>query len=324
MQAQDFVMAKTAIGKRLYNVTDAMIQSAFDNGEILRTHVLRPTWHFVVAEDIYWMLALSGKKIETSLKKRHAQLHITEKMITKSSTIMAKVLAGNVHMTREELIGEFEKKDVSCDSYQMYHMLMLAELDGAICSGVMKGKKQTYALLKERVKNHKKYSREESLALLAQRYFTSHGPATVQDFAWWSWLSLTDAKKSIALAERSLKSYRVDDITYWSSASRDQILSGDTVHLLPAFDEFVISYRNRKILLKEQENSKVISSNGIFKPIVVANGQVIGVWSRSVKRAKIIVRIELFRPMSQKIKNLIAQEVEAYGRYMNKIVEMVV
>ena len=173
MQAQDYAMAKWAVGVRLPDSTDTVIESAIDKGEIIRTHVLRPTWHFVSSGDIYWMLALTAPHIKASLKSRHKELELTETIISKSHTIIEKALAGGKHATREELITKFEKADIATDNNRASHIFLRAELDGIICSGATKNKKQTYALLEERVPKTKSLNRDEALTALAEKYFSS-------------------------------------------------------------------------------------------------------------------------------------------------------
>ena len=186
MQAQDYSMAKWAIGVRMTGATDKSVQSALDKGEILRIHLLRPTWHLVAAEDIYWMLQLTAHKIKSSLKTRHKGLGLTESVQLKLQKIIVKELSGNVNLTRDELAIEFQKAGIRTDENRLSHILFRAEMDGIICSGPMKGKKLSYSLLGERVPQKRELSRDEALSELAKRYFHSRCPATIHDFIWWS------------------------------------------------------------------------------------------------------------------------------------------
>ena len=199
MQAQDYAMAKWAVGVRLPNLTDQAVENAINNGEIIRTHLLRPTWHLVSADDIYWALELTAPRIMDSLKSRHTELGLSETILTKSNTIMEKALMGGKHLTREELMDELEKAKIPTDDNRLSHLLLWAELNGIVCSGAIKGGKQTHALLEERVSKTKSMTKEEALANLAKKYFTSHGPAALQDFAWWSGLSVGDAKSALEM-----------------------------------------------------------------------------------------------------------------------------
>jgi hypothetical protein len=183
MQAQDFNMAKWALGIRVPGSTEMSIQSALDKGEILRTHVLRPTWHFIASDDIYWMLQLTAGRIKASLTTRYKELGLSPSVLSKGCSILENILAGGRHITREELVAEFRKAKIATEDNRAAHLLLFAELEGLICSGAWIDNKQSYALLEERVPRQKELPREEALAKLAQRYFLSHGPATIPDFS---------------------------------------------------------------------------------------------------------------------------------------------
>jgi hypothetical protein len=201
MQAQDYNMAKWAIGLRLPASMDEIIQETINSGEVLRTHILRPTWHFVAAEDIYWMLGLTAPQMKTLQRSRHKELGLTEKILAKSNSIIAKALSGGKHLSREELMALLEKSRIDTGNQKSYHLMHVAELNGVVCSGKINEKKQTYALLEERVQKPKSLTREEALARLAQKYFTSHCPATLQDFTWWSGLSAIDARHALEMVK---------------------------------------------------------------------------------------------------------------------------
>ena len=206
MQAQDYAMAKWAIGSRLAETTDRKVEHSINKGEILRIHVLRPTWHFVSADDIHWVLQLSAQKIKSSLTTRHKQLELTESVISKTNSIIERRLSEEICLTRDELANEFHKAGIRTDDNRLSHILFRSELDGIVCSGPVKGNKLTYALLHQRVPHKKDFSREESLGVLAKRYFNSRCPATLEDFIWWSNLSVKDALKAADLIKSDFTS----------------------------------------------------------------------------------------------------------------------
>lgn len=206
MQAQDYAMAKWAIGARLPQSTDKQIETAINKGEILRTHVMRPTWHFVSADDIYWMLKLTSPRIKTSLKSRFMELGLSESVIKKTNSSIEKILSGGKHLTREEIMIELKKNKINDDNLKSYHLMFCAELDGIVCSGEVKDNKQTYALFEERVKKKISLTREEALAELAKKYFFSHSPATIKDFVWWSGLAVGDAKLAMEMVKSGFNS----------------------------------------------------------------------------------------------------------------------
>ena len=323
MQAQDYNQAKWAIGARLPHLTEDQIESAFNRGDILRTHLMRPTWHFVSPEDIYWLVSLSAKQIKSSMKTRNRQLELTEEVFKTSQEVIIKALEGNRHLTRDELSEFLNAAGISTKEQRLPHILMEAEIDRIICSGSLKGKKQTYALLEERVPNKIELTTDEALALLARKYFTSHGPATLADFTWWSGLPVSQARKAIALNNKNLHSEIIDGETYWMADQ--QISTSPLLHsafLLPAFDEYLVSYKNREAAINEEDHAKAVSKNGIFWPIVVINGQISGLWKKTAKKDLLIIEINHFRPHSNIEIKLLEQAAEFYGYYYQQKVKV--
>jgi hypothetical protein len=282
MQAQDYNMAKWAVGVRLPGCTDKQVEEAFNKGEILRTHVMRPTWHFVTPEDIRGMLLLSAGKIKASARSRDRDLGITEELYVRTNQIIRKALEGNKHLTRKELSGIFAKAGMEADASRMTHFMMRAEADAIVCSGALRGKEHTYALLDERVPEHAVVSKEEALVKLVQTYFRSHCPATLPDFVWWSGLSLAEAKRGMEAVKAHFFSEKINGQTYWIADTFNEVPKMEpSVFLLPAFDEYIIAYRDRSAVLPSENFSKAVSSNGIFRPVIVVNGQVVGLWKNS-------------------------------------------
>lgn len=323
VQAQDYAMAKLAVGLRLLHATDNTIESAFNRGEIIRTHIMRPTWHFVAAEDIYWLLELTAPKIKSSVKSRHLNLEITPDVLNRSNDIIGKALLEREFLTREELAIEFDKADINVSNNRLSHLMFCAELEGLICSGPVRGKKQTYALLETRIPRTKMLTRDESLAELAKRYFTSHCPATLQDFVWWSGLSINDARQALESVKSSFISEIIGTETYWLTNSFSTSKRGNSsVHLLPAFDEFLISYRDRSASLSLIHNRKAVSDNGIFRPVIVIDGQVSGLWKRTTKKDKVIIETDLFQAQDRQIQDGIEKTVLNFESFFGKTTSM--
>lgn len=317
MQAQDYAMAKWAIGVRLPNSTDQVVEAAINNGEIIRTHLLRPTWHFVTAGDIYWMLELTAPQIKASIKSRQKQLELSETILAKSNAVIEKALRGGKSLIREEIIAELEKAKIATNENRASHLLLCAELEGTICSAAIKGGKQTYALLEERVPQKKHLTKEEALASLAKKYFTSRCPATLQDFVWWSGLSVNDAKHALETVKSDFIPETINSQTYWLANSFSLPETDKTsVYLLPAFDEFMISYKNRSAALPFGSQSKAVSNNGIFRPMIVVNGQVTGIWKRTLKKDKVIVETECFQKLDKTTKGLIGKASMQYKHFV--------
>ena len=322
MQAQDYKQAKWAIGARLPHLTEEQIESAFNRGDILRTHLMRPTWHFVSPEDIYWLVGLSARQIKSSMKTRNRQLELTEEVFKTSQEVIIKALEGNRHLTRDELSEFLNAAGISTKEQRLPHILMEAEIDRIICSGPLKGKKQTYALLEERVPNKIELTTDEALALLARKYFTSHGPATLADFTWWSGLPVSLARKAIALNDKHLLSETINNETYWFAENHTNNPLPDSAFLLPAFDEFLVSYKNREAAINKEDHAKAVSKNGIFWPIVVINGQISGLWKKTVNKDLLIIEINHFRPHSNIEIKLLEEAAEFYGYYYQQKVKV--
>jgi hypothetical protein len=318
MQSQDFAMSKWAIGLRTLNSTEKSIEAAFNQGDIIRTHLLRPTWHVVSSDDIYWIQQLTAQYIRPTLKSRNKQLELSEEVFSKSNKLLEKFLSNGLSLTREDLIREYDNIHIKTNENRLSHLLMNAELDGIICSGSLQGNKLTYCLLEERVPNKKMLSRDESLSELANRYFSSHSPATLRDFIWWSGLPVTVARKALEMIKSGLNSETINFETYWFTDQFDQTNLNYSVHLLPAFDEFLIAYRDRSASITITNNKIAISDNGIFRPIIVANGHVIGLWKRAIKKDQLMIETTLFCRQDEKIKNEIEKQAKQYADFLHK------
>jgi len=319
VQAQDYSMSKWAVGVRLPGSTDKSVESAINSGEIIRTHVLRPTWHIVEAKDVFWMLELSAPQIKTAMRTRDRELGLTETVFTRSNTIIEKVLCDGNHLTREALVAILAEQGFENKNNRVSHLLMRAEIEGIICSGRVKSGKQTYALLAERVPKTRELKRDEAAAELARRYFTSHGPATLPDFVWWSGLPVKECRQAIEEIKTSFVAETFDNETYWLSP--DTLISGiekDKIFLLPAYDEFIISYKNRNASLTFENHIKTVSNNGIFRPIIVKNGQVIGIWKRTLKNNKVIIETEYFDSLDKTTKIKVIETFENYLGFLVK------
>lgn len=314
-------MAKWAIGVRLPGSTYQGIEAPIDNADILRTHLLRPTWHFVAAEDIYWLLDLTASQIKAAQSSRDRDLELTEAVYTKSNTILEKALSNSKHLTREELVAELKKAGIATDQNRASHLFARAELEKIICSGALRSGKPTYALLAERVRKTRVLTKDEALAELARHYFTSRCPATLQDFTWWSGLPARDANRALELVKPELNLETIDGHTYWLTHDFTMPQANHTsAFLLPAFDEFIISYTDRRASIPAELEShmKEISDRGVFRPVIVVNGQVVGVWKRRIKKDVLIVELEHFTPPEKVIAHLIEAVANHLGDFWGK------
>lgn len=325
IQAQDYNQAKWAIGVRMPHLTENQIEEAFNQGDILRTHLMRPTWHFVAADDIYWMLELTSPQIKSVLNSRHRELGITELLVNKSYLVMEEALNSHEQqaMTRDELLDKLGQSGIPTDIHRASHFMLRAEIDGILCSGPLKGKKHTYSLLSKRVPNKITLTKEEASARLAKSYFSSHGPATVADFIWWSGLPAQLARAALESIKKELQSVRVASDTYWFFESEVKAPKrAEVVYLLPAYDEFLISYKNRSASITADDHKKAISSNGIFRPVILVNGQISGIWKKVVKKDRILIETEYFRPHNDTEKQSIAKAADLFRHFAGKKTEL--
>ncbi len=214
IQSQDPVGARWAVAQRTEAPSDAAVRDALDAGTIVRTHVLRPTWHFVMAEDVRWMLELTAPRIRNAAAAYYRQAGLTPKIFAKCHAIVSRSLEGGRHLTRRELGAVLTRAGHPLEGQALGHVLLQAELDALVCSGASQGAQATYALVHEWVKQPRALTREEALATLATRYFRSHGPALVADFTWWSGLTVRDAKAGMAMVVPALEKRVLDEREY--------------------------------------------------------------------------------------------------------------
>ncbi len=323
MQAQDYAMVKWAVGTRLLHATDKIIETAISLGEVIRTHLLRPTWHLVSADDIYWMLELTAPQIKASLKSRRRDLGLSKAVLAKSNRTIEHALEDGKHLTRQEMFVALEKAGIVITGNGLSHLLLEAELCGIVCSGEIKEGKQTYACLAERVPKTKRLTREEALAKLAKIYFNSRNPATIQDFSWWSGLSVKDSKLALEMIKSDFISATIASHTYWfpiTASTPSTYQAG--VYLLPAYDEFLISYKDRSASIPYESYTKAVSSNGVFRPVIVVNGHITGIWKRIIKKDKVCVVTEFFAEPDAITKSRIEKAALEYGHFLGKDIEI--
>jgi hypothetical protein len=299
MQAQEHAHSKWGIGVRLPGIKDAAIEKAISNKSLIRTTVFRGTLHLVAAADIRWMLQLVAPNIKARMGSMMKKMEMDFTLLHKTNQLIAKALKGGNHLTRKELSILLQEKGIATDDHRMNHIIYHAALDGIICNGPLSGKQFTYTLLDEWLPVSTPLSREESLTELARRYFISHGPATLADFAQWSGLSVTDARAGLNGAQPHLQAQEINDTTYWMAPAKKKTALPDTHLLLPAFDEYFIGYKDRSTLIDMQFAKKVMTINGIFNPLMVRNGQVIGTWKRTFKKDSVAITTETFKPLKK-------------------------
>lgn len=297
MQAQDYAQALWAVAVRTPGATLTDVETAIAERRIVRTWPMRSTLHFVAPEDARWMLALSAPRRIAADKGRMAQLEIDAATLTRTLSLLAGALQGNNRLTRPEVMALLEGASVSTAGQRGYHLIWYAAQTGLICFGPMEGKQQTFVLLDEWVPPSRRLEGDAALAELAKRYFVSHGPATVNDFAWWGGLTLTDARRGLAGAGGALVSEAIDGRALWR-ANEARGRTPPHVRLLPGFDEFLLGYKDRSDVLEPVDAPLIVpGGNGVFKPTVVADGRVVGTWRKRATAKAVHVEVTLFRPL---------------------------
>jgi Winged helix DNA-binding domain len=294
VQSQDYAGAKWALGQRTRDATDAELDRLFDEGAILRTHVMRPTWHFVLPQDIRWLLDLTAPRVRAALASYDRKLEIDRTLLRRSNATIEAALRGGSSLTRRELGVVLERAGIPAAGQRLGHLVSHAELDAVVVSGPRRGKQFTYALLEERAPSAHRLDRDEALAELTRRYFTGHGPAQVQDFAWWSGLTVADVKRGLALSVGALVHEVIGDKSYWSSANVPAAAArAPIVHLLPNYDEFLVAYRDRTASLDPARrfDTAPFPYGSILAHVVVLNGQVWGGWKRRLQDRQAVVEL---------------------------------
>jgi len=325
MQAQDFAGALWSVGLRMPGGTLTAVLQALEAGQIIRTWLLRGTLHLVTPEDIRWILKLVAPRIIAGSAGRHRQLGLTGEEFGRSRDLFIEELQGGRHLTREELFRALSKAGISPMGQRGYHLLATAGLEGVICFGRPRGKQQTFALLDEWApETGKTPGPAGALSRLAERYFSGHGPATLQDFVWWSGLTVTDAKAGITAAGDSLTSRVVGGKEYLSVPRDGDEGSGEPeVVLLPGFDEYILGYRDRSAALDPALAGKtVIGSNGMMLPTILVDGSVAGTWKRTVRKNTVTITFEPFINLDSVLRLKVRKAAEHYGIFMERPVSV--
>ena len=314
IQAQDYLGSKWALGLRMRQGTDAQIEQAFNNGAILRTHVMRPTWHFVTPADIRWLLALTAPRVKAANAPAVRRLELDDALFGLCNELIAKTLQGGQARTRAELSSILATAGIVGDSLRTGHILMRAEIDGVICSGPRRGKQLTYALLDERAPNARRLERDEALAELTRRYFTGHGPATIRDFVWWSGLTVADAKAGLDMVASDLEHSTLHDQTYYFSANDPPTAKrSQDAYLLPTYDEFLVGYAGfDKARQGGQDRQRKIA----FESRLVTEDKIAGSWRRTIKKEMALLEIAPFAPLTAREQAAIARAAQRYEEFI--------
>jgi hypothetical protein len=324
VQAQDYAASKWGIAQRTGGLTDAEIEKEIDDGSIVRTHVLRPTWHFVAAADIAWMLALTAPRVHAANAYWYRWLEVDDAVARRSRGVIEKALREGRHLTRAELGAALTSAKIQiANPTRLACIVMRAELDGLICSGARRGKQFTYALLEERVAKSSTLERDAALSELARRYFTTRGPATVADFAWWSGLTKADAKRGVEAAATHLQHQSIEGRSYWlPAAGRPARISSPVAHLLPNFDEYFVGLKDRSAFGARLESSGVKPrTTALAGHALAVNGQMVGGWRRTLVGRTVVVEPKPLIRLSEAERRAVGVAARKFGRFLELPVE---
>ncbi|HEY9008247.1 MAG TPA: winged helix DNA-binding domain-containing protein [Ohtaekwangia sp.] len=282
MQSQDYSMAKWAVGMRMQNASDAAIEMSIQAGEIIRTHILRPTWHFVHVNDVRWMMELSAPNVKKATQYVDKQVGLTDDIFKKAWKVIETAMNRDNNLTKEDLTDRLAKKKINAEGLLATQILIRAELEMRICNGERKDNKVTYTLFDKKVPPSENISRKDALVNLASVYFKSRGPATAKDFAWWSGMSMSDATFGISGLGSDLKSTSVNGLNYLYFENAQPPKKKVTA-LLPSYDEYMVGYTEGRDVAFPANIDKSFIGNGIFKPLVLFNNTIAGTWKKVKK-----------------------------------------
>ncbi|MBI5304149.1 MAG: AlkZ family DNA glycosylase [Chloroflexi bacterium] len=318
LQAQDYLGALWAVGLRTQDANEKEIEQALANRTIVRTWPMRGTLHFVAADDVRWMLALLTPRVIAGSASRWKQLELDEATFSRSRKTIERALQGGKQLEREEMYQVLESTHISTTGQRGIHILGRLAQEGVICFGARAGKQHTFVLLDEWVPKSKRMERDAALTELAKRYFTSHGPATLQDFVWWSGLATNDAREGLELAKARLTQEVVAGQTYWFSAAtpitktKPQTASA---YLLPGFDEYLVGYKDRSAVLDPLYVMQTNAGGGMLNPTIVVNGQVIGTWKRTLQKDTVVITPSWFAAPKKSDQRML-KAARQYGAFL--------
>lgn len=324
MQAQEYAYAKWSIGQRTHGLTDAAVDAMLAAGTLLRTHVLRPTWHFVLPADIRWIMSVTAPRVHVFNRYWLKQAELDAQTLSRSQDVLTAALTGR-RLTRRELQAALADAGIAASGPRLGYILMQAELDLLIVSGGLRGKQHTYALLDEVVPASPAVSPDEALAALTRRYFTSHGPSTIADFSWWSSLTVAEVKRGLAMVGPDLERMNPEGTDYWAGSQPNaggENGAGPRVHLVQGYDESVIGYQKTRSALDVAGLAVEPLVDSFFHPMLV-DGQLAGLWRRAANKRKVAIEMRLLRTLTGAEQRALEAEAARYGEFLEQPIEFV-
>jgi hypothetical protein len=323
MQAQEYGPASWAIGLRTSGVTGPDVDRLFDAGAILRTHVLRPTWHFVAPEDLRWLLALTGPRVHVGNGPLYRRMDLDAGTLRRARATIRSALEGGATLTRPELAAALRTAGIEAAGPRLAYIVMHAELEALVCSGPRRGRQFTYALLDERVPPTPPRDRDDALAEIARRYVTSRGPAQAIDLAWWSGLTVTDSRRALELAGDDLEVFELGRRRFWAARTPDPVaFERPLVRLIPIYDEYFIGFRDRSDFgdaARLGRDDDALSAN-----IVVLDGSIVGGWRRTTGKGHVAISVQLLVRLDAAERRALEAAAADFGQFVGLPVELTV
>ena len=317
MQAQEYRMMRWAVGMRTKKPSAKAFEKAYNDGSIIRTHLFRSTWHLVAAEDYRWMIDLCSAKAKSGIRGwiKMNGLSISEDEEFRFQEYIRQALKGKGSLSREAIESIVKDSPFREELPRLKYQMILAEVSGIICSGNLVDGERNYVLADEKIPVQRTLPREDALAELARRYFKSHGPATLEDFVWWTGMNIGDCRRGVEAIKDELIEERWKGLTFYlHQSARTRGFRSGCVHLLPAYDEYLIGYKSRHVALHPDHRHHAHDQKGIFWPVILCGGEVIGNWSAAGGK----VRTEVFHPDASLNQEAVEEEIERYQKFWKK------
>ena len=324
VQSQDFLPAKWSIASRCAGIDDAAMDRLFDEGRIIRTHVLRPTWHFVLPGELQWLLGLTAPRVHQMSRYYYRQQELDDATLAACGYVIERLLDGGAFLTRSEIAAGLAVSGIVAAGPRMGLIMMWAELEGMVCSGPRRGRQHTYASMGSRIEGGERLDPDEALAALTRRYFAGHGPASRKDFRWWSSLTLATIDRGLEMVAGDLVSETVDGVEYWWDGSATETPGdGLAARLLPGYDEYIVGYSETKWELDRSGTARRSSGRNVtFNQVVLMDSQVVGQWRPRMEGGRLLIEVDVYRPLEDGEREALGREAVRYGTFAGREAEM--
>ena len=317
VQSQEYPFGTWSIAQRIAK-KQVDVEAAVADGSILRTHVLRPTWHFVARDDLRWMQALTAQRTLAQMRYNDRRNGVDEALVTRGLKTIATAIERRGHLTRREIADALVRAGIRTNAWLVGQLVIHAELHAITCSGAPRLKQQTYALVDERAPRRSTMTRDEALAALADRYFRSHGPATARDYQWWSGLKAADAARSIDILGRGVERVPGGDRTYLRSTQRPAARSARAAaQVIQTYDEIVVAYTESRDVVDVGGAVRAGGKSGsaLLTRGVVLDGQIVARWTFAPGVRSRAIALEPLRRLSSAERAAVADAAARFERF---------